>query len=149
MYNTTWACPPRWGPWRNAGRGVWGTRRVLILSTVTEVRDIADMEETLATRAGHEAVTHEAEALLKAQGCETMALSTEACAICDHCAYPAGPCRHPDKMYPCVESHGILVTAIAEQLAWSSSTAIWSPGTPWCFINRRGGCGHRSAVRRV
>ena len=77
---------------------------------------IADMEETLATRAGHEAVTHEAEALLKVQGCETMALSTEACAICDHCAYPAGPCRHPDQMYPCVESHGILVTAIAEQL---------------------------------
>lgn len=116
MYHTTWACPPAVGTMEECRERCLGYEGVLILSTVTEVRDIADMEETLATRAGHEAVTHEAEALLKAQGCETMALSTEACAICDHCAYPAGPCRHPDQMYPCVESHGILVTAIAEQL---------------------------------
>ena len=44
-----------------------------------------------------------------------MVLSTEACAICEQCAYPGGPCRHADKMYPCVESHGILATEIAEK----------------------------------
>ena len=42
-----------------------------------------------------------------------MALSTEACAICEHCAYPDAPCRHPELMFPCVESHGIIVTALA------------------------------------
>ena len=25
------------------------------------------------------------------------------------------PCRHPDKMFPCVESQGILVTDLAEK----------------------------------
>ena len=42
-------------------------------------------------------------------------LSTESCAICEDCAYPAAPCRHPDKMFPCVESQGILVTELCEK----------------------------------
>ena len=40
---------------------------------------------------------------------------TEACAICQKCAYPAAPCRHPERMFPCVESQGILVTDLAEK----------------------------------
>ena len=44
-----------------------------------------------------------------------MALSTESCDICEHCAYPEGPCRHPDRMFPCIESYGILVTELAER----------------------------------
>ena len=50
-----------------------------------------------------------------AQGAEVYGLSTESCAICAHCAWPDGPCRHPDRMFPCVESHGIVVTALAER----------------------------------
>ena len=42
-------------------------------------------------------------------------LSTESCAICEKCAYPDAPCRHPDRMFPCIESYGILVTELAEK----------------------------------
>ena len=42
-------------------------------------------------------------------------LSTESCAICEKCAYPDAPCRHPDRMFPCVESYGIVATALAER----------------------------------
>lgn len=115
MYNTTWACPPAVGDVETCRRRCLSYPRALLLATITEVSDIANLEETLATRPAHEEITHEAEALLRAQGCQTFVLSTEACAICPHCAYPDGPCRHPDKMYPCVESHGILVTALAEK----------------------------------
>ena len=87
----------------------------LYLTTLTEVSDIANLEETLATRAPHEAVTREALAILKPHVKDVMALSTEACAICEHCAYPGAPCRHPELMFPCVESHGIIVTALAEK----------------------------------
>lgn len=116
MYGKTWACPPAVGTVEACREKCLGYEGVLILSTVTEVSDISNLEETLATRGGHEAVTHQAEAILQAQGLETMGLSTEACAICPQCAYPDGPCRHPEKMYPCVESHGILVTEVAERL---------------------------------
>lgn len=82
---------------------------------MTEVGDIANMAETLATRPDHEAVTHAVNDLLRTQGVETYVLSTESCAICETCAYPHGPCRHPERMFPCVESHGILVTDLAER----------------------------------
>ena len=59
--------------------------------------------------------TREALAILKPHVKDVMALSTEACAICEHCAYPGAPCRHPELMFPCVESHGIIVTALAEK----------------------------------
>ena len=86
-----------------------------MISTVTEVPDIADLEATLATRADHEAITHEVTDLIRGQGCETLTLSTEACAVCESCSYPNEPCRYPDKMFPCVESYGILVTEICER----------------------------------
>ena len=115
MYGKTWACPPGVGSVEECVARCRAYPEALLLTTVTEVRDIADMEETLATRAEHEAVTREAEKLLRAQGLETYVLSTEACAVCEKCAYPDAPCRFPDKMYPCVESHAILVTDVAEQ----------------------------------
>ena len=46
---------------------------------------------------------------------ETLALSAQSCEICEKCAYPDAPCRHPDRMFPCIESYGILVTELAEK----------------------------------
>ena len=87
----------------------------LLISTLTEVEDISDMEQTLTTRPAHEAVTHQVAELLRAQGAAVYGLSSESCAICTQCSYPGAPCRHPDRMFPCVESHGIVVTALAEK----------------------------------
>ena len=43
-------------------------------------------------------------------------LSTEACAVCERCAYLDGlPCRMPGKMHPCVESHGINIIPTLEE----------------------------------
>ena len=42
-------------------------------------------------------------------------MSTEACTLCEHCAILNGkPCRFPEKMHPCVESHGINVVPVLE-----------------------------------
>jgi len=115
MYNKTWACPPAVGSVDSCKNNCLAYPEFLMISTVTEVRDIENMEETLATRADHEFITHEITELVRAHGCETLTLSTEACAICGECAYPNEPCRHPNQMYPCVESHGILVTDLCER----------------------------------
>lgn len=115
MYGTTWACPPGVGSVAECAARCRAYPAALLLTTVAEVRDIADMEETLATRASHEAVTRQAQELLRTQGLETYVLSTEACARCKHCSYPDAPCRFPDEMYPCTESHAIVVTDIAER----------------------------------
>lgn len=114
-YGASWACPPAVGTVEECRERCLGYPCALLLTTMNEVDDIADMEGTLATRGGHEEVTHRVNALLRGQGAETYPLSTESCAICDQCTYPDAPCRFPERMFPCVESHGILVLELAER----------------------------------
>ena len=117
MYGKTWACPPGVGSVENCSGKCRGYDSCLMIATVTEVTDIADLEETLATRGDHEDLTNQVRELLRQQGAEPYILSTEACAICDRCAYLDGqPCRHPEKMHPCVESHGINLIPTLESL---------------------------------
>lgn len=114
-YGKTWACPPGVGSVEDCRKKCLSYPNGLLISTLTEVRDIADLEETLATRPAHEAITRQVADLLRDEGVEVYGLSTESCAICEKCTYPDAPCRHSDKMFPCVESHGIIVTDLAER----------------------------------
>ena len=115
MYAKTWACPPAVGSVADCEARCRSFDDALLIATITEVGDIANMDETLATRAPHEEITRQVLELVRRQARETMVLSTEACAICERCAWPDGPCCHPERMFPCVESHGIVVTALAER----------------------------------
>ncbi|MCI8506206.1 MAG: DUF2284 domain-containing protein [Lachnospiraceae bacterium] len=114
-YGTTWACPPAVGTVEECREKCLSYEEGFLFTTFSEVPDIANLEETLAYREGHEEITRQVCGIFKDQGVEVMALSTESCSICGQCSYPAGPCRHPEKMFPCVESYGILVTDLAEK----------------------------------
>ena len=115
MYGKSWACPPGVGSVDTCRQVCMAYDHCLLISSIVEVRDIADMEETLATRPDHEALTEQVRELMKAQGVDPFILSTEACTVCDRCAILDGqPCRFPEKMHPCVESHGINVVDILE-----------------------------------
>ena len=115
MYGKSWACPPGVGSVECCKAKCLDYENCLLISTIVEVADIADMEETLATRPEHEAVTNQVAQLMRDQGTDPYILSTEACAICERCAILDGqPCRHPEKMHPCVESHGINVVPVLE-----------------------------------
>lgn len=116
MYGKTWACPPGVGSVESCKQRCLSYRECLMIATVTEVADIGDLEETLSTRHDHEQITNQVDGLLMEQGVEAFILSTEACAICDRCAILDGrACRHPDRMHPCVESHGINVIPVLEE----------------------------------
>ena len=115
QYGKSWACPPGVGTVEECKTRCLSYPNGLLITTMTEVRDIADIEETLATRPGHEEITRQAAALVREAGCETYVLSTESCAVCEKCSYPDAPCRHKDKMFPCVESHGINVIPTMEE----------------------------------
>ena len=116
MCGITWACPPGVGSVQTCKEKCLSYKNCLMVATTVEVSDIANIEEGLATRPEHEAITNEVRDLMRAQGVEPYVLSTEACAICERCAYLDGqPCRHPDRMHPCVESHGINVVPVLEE----------------------------------
>ena len=116
MYNRTWACPPAVGSVEECKARCLRFEEALLIATITEVSDIANIQETLATRPEHEEITRQVQAMVAQQAQEIMVLSTEACAVCENCAWPDGPCRFREKMYPCVESHGIVVTDLAEKV---------------------------------
>ena len=117
MYGQTWACPPGVGEVSECEKKCRQYSQCLLIGTIVEVEDIADIQAGLATRGDHEAVTNQVRELMRAQGVEPYILSTEACAVCDRCAWLDGlPCRKPERMHPCVESHGINVIPLFETL---------------------------------
>ena len=115
QYGKSWACPPAVGTVEECRARCLSYPHALLITTMNEVADIADLKATLATRGDHEAVTRQVNGFFRDQGIETCPLSTESCAICEKCTYPHAPCRCPEKMFPCVESQGILITETAER----------------------------------
>ena len=116
MYGKTWACPPGVGAVEDCKAKCLGYNNCLLIGTITEVEDGTNIEEGLATRPEHEKVTNQVRDLMRQQGVQPYILSTEACAVCERCAYLDGlPCRLPGKMHPCVESHGINLIPVLEE----------------------------------
>ena len=130
MYGKSWACPPGVGTVEECKAKCLSYNKALLISSLTEVADIADLEATLATRRDHEDLTDRVGDILRARGLEPYILSTEACAICGRCAILDGkPCRHPEKMHPCVESPGINIIPTLEanglEFQYGSNTVTW------------------------
>ena len=116
MHNKTWAGPPAVGSVGHCKAKCMQYENCLMIGTITEVSDIANIEESLATRPAHEEITNMVRDMFREQGVEPYILSTEACDICDRCAWLDGePCRYPDRMHPCVESHGINLIPTLEE----------------------------------
>ena len=93
-----------------------------MLCTVGEAGNITDMAQTLATREANEAIAEQAGRFLRSQGAEIFILYCRSCTLCPSCEYEAGrPCRNPDKMHPCVESHGINLIPAMEKLGLAFS----------------------------
>ena len=65
MYGKTWACPPGVGTVDGCRSKGLSFENCLLISSIVEVRDIADMDETLATRPDHEAMTNEVAAIIE------------------------------------------------------------------------------------
>ena len=115
-YGSTWACPPAVGTLQECEDRIRSYDSAVFFSSVAEVSDLFNMEEMLSTRQDHESLTEQVALFLRQEGFKTFTLSTESCDICDHCTYPEGkPCRHPERMHPCLESHGVVAAEIVEE----------------------------------
>ena len=115
-YGSTWACPPAVGTLEECEKRIRSYGKAVFFSSVAEVSDLMNMQEMLSTRDAHEDLTTEVAGFLKEQGFDTFTLSTESCDICETCAYAQGePCRFPERMHRCLESHGVVVSEIVEK----------------------------------
>lgn len=114
-FGKSYACPPAVGSVEDCRERCLAYGQCLVVGTIAECGDISSIEDTLATRFEHEAVTDQIAGFLAQQGVAPYVLSTDSCALCESCAYCQGaPCRFPDRMHPCVESHGINIIPTLE-----------------------------------
>ena len=117
MYGRSWACPPGVGEVSDCEKRCKDYGSCLMVGTITEVEDVADINACLETRGPHEEVTNQVRDIMRDLGVEPFILSSEACAACERCAILDGqPCRFPERMHPCVESHGIVLTTTLDAL---------------------------------
>jgi len=115
-YGKSYACPPAVGSVEACREKCLSYKECLVIGTITETADIADIEAALATRFDHEALTNQIADRMRRLGAEPYILSTDSCALCHTCALCEGkPCRKPSHMHPCVESHGINVIPVLEE----------------------------------
>ena len=114
-YGTSWSCPPAVGSVEECRLRCLRYEDCFVFSTIAEETDASDLEQALKTRMEHEEITRQTVGIFRRHFGDVIALSTESCEICADCTYPHSPCRYPDRMFPCVESYGILVTELAEK----------------------------------
>ena len=114
MYGKSWSCPPAVGTVDACRARCLAYPEALLVVTVQEVADSADLAAGLATKPFHNRQVQAVRQLLQDAGQRTLCLSGDACARCDVCAYPA-PCRLPAQQTPCLEGYGVVVSALAER----------------------------------
>lgn len=128
-YGKTWSCPPAVGDLQVCIDRCRSYPQGLLIVSLGETKDASDFEKALKTRPTHEALTRQVAELLKKQGAAPFVLSAQSCDLCESCTCPDAPCRHPEQMFPCVESHGIVVPALAEKsgidLSYGNNVIAW------------------------
>lgn len=114
MYGRRWVCPPVIGSIDECIERVKQYRHAFMFSTVTEVADSFDLDGCVKQRGEHEAITYEVAELFREKTDNPYILST-GCIPCETCTYPNAPCRYPQRAFPTIESHGILIMQMAEK----------------------------------
>lgn len=114
-YGKSWSCPPAVGSVEKCIDTCKQYPYALLFSSVAEVKEYSNMENLLAMKLEHEEITAQIEQYLKSEAWKCYTLTTDSCSICEKCSYPKKSCNHPEAMYPCIESHGILLTKSIEE----------------------------------
>jgi predicted metal-binding protein len=114
MYGRRWVCPPVIGSIEDCIAECQAYEHAFLFSTVTEVADSFDLKACVEARGDHEAITYEVAQIFRQETENPLILST-GCIPCEHCAYPDAPCRHPERAFKTIESHGIMIMQMAAQ----------------------------------
>lgn len=114
-YGHSWACPPYCGEIHENIEKCMQYQHFLLFSTVVEVENAWDKEVCLRAKSSHEEISRSIRARLKEQFSDFYVLST-GCTTCEKCACPEEPCRHPEERLSSMESHGIVIMQLADEM---------------------------------
>ncbi len=114
-YGKCWACPPHCGTILDNIKKCRQYSHFVLFSTVTETANAWDSAACLRVKKSHEELTQQIAKKLQTAVSSFFVLST-GCTTCEVCACPTEPCRHPEERLSSMESHGIVVMQMAEEM---------------------------------
>ena len=106
-YRTAWSCPPAIVSFSKCRRECLSYDEVFVFSTIYEKRNDPDGEIRREYLNEHRKITDFTSEFFRSRGFETYTLMSDRCRICDKCTFPRKACKYPERMLPCIESHGI------------------------------------------
>ena len=115
-YGANYSCPPECGtPEEMKGRALQ-YQKVLVLQTLTPVKDMTDSRETGEIKHRHNQMTWGLIDNLSGRMSPFLPVLAGPCGICKVCEKKMGnPCRQPEKKAACVSAYCILVADLASR----------------------------------
>ena len=114
-YNRNYGCPPFVGTPEEVIANAKTYEHALVLQTISGLEDSYDVEGMAEAGARHNRLTRGLYEQMASDYPACITLAAGGCTLCERCAILDGEkCRFPEKMHPCVESHGINVVPVLE-----------------------------------
>ena len=111
-YGKSWSCPPNCGELSELMNDVRSFNNYFLYSCVYDVPNAWDPESCIPAKNSHEEIAREINTALKGMGENYLMLST-GCTVCEECACPDSPCKHPEDRISSMESHGVMIMQLA------------------------------------
>jgi predicted metal-binding protein len=112
VYGRCWTCPPACGTLDEARQTLARYRTGLLVQTTGELEDPYDYESMVAIGERQKQRLIEFRETLRANYPGMTTLGNGGCTICETCAYPSAPCRHPDLAVASMEAFGLVVSDV-------------------------------------
>ena len=110
-YGKTLACPPAVGTLEACREKCLRYSSAFVFMSTYQLKNSFDFDGMMQ---GHRQFKAVCDRLYERLAQPFLLLSNEGCIRCKTCAYPAEPCRFPDRLFPSLEGYGILVTELAK-----------------------------------
>ncbi len=114
-YGACWTCPPACGDLTDCEARIRGYSQGLIVQTIGQLEDSMDYESMMEAEKRHKELFASFSDLLHAGYDKLLSLGSGGCRICEKCAYPAAPCRFPNRAFSSMEAYGMLVTDVCSK----------------------------------
>ncbi|MDR2648256.1 MAG: DUF2284 domain-containing protein [Clostridiales bacterium] len=114
QYNKNWRCPPGCGSVEEAAERAARYSYGVIVQTTGRMEDDFDYETMRETGDKHKKNFAALIDRLKTRYPEMLPMGAGTCDICETCAYPATPCRFPDRSISSMEAYGLWVSKVCQ-----------------------------------
>jgi predicted metal-binding protein len=114
-YDKSWMCPPACGELDDNALIIGNYRAGVIVQTTGELEDDFDYESMVEAAERQSKLFAAFRDELKPEYPGLLALGNGTCKICETCAYPGAPCRHPNLAVSSMEAFGLIVSDVCTQ----------------------------------